>query len=150
MSIRSMKLFQALMVISSLLPFTVSQVSAADTFEPKHKVVIQVSSGDAQVQTMAVNNAVNLQQHYGVDNVKVEIVAFGPGLSLLTPKSDQKDRIKSLTTQDISFSACANTMKGIKKKTGQEPTLTEGVNIVPAGVARIVELQEQGYSYVRP
>lgn len=150
MYLKSNKLVKVLLISGAFLVFSLNQVLAADEQDVKHKVVIQVSSGDPQVQKLAVNNAVNLQTYYGIDNVKVEIVAYGPGLSLLTPNSDQKDRIKSLATQDISFSACANTMKGIKKKTGKEPTLTEGVNIVPAGVARIVELQEQGYSYVRP
>ena len=48
--------------------------------------------------------------------------------------------------QDISFSACGNTMKGVAKKTGKEPVLSEGVKVVPAGVARIMELEEQGWT----
>ncbi len=143
------KYFKVLM-FGSMLAFSMHHAQAADGFEPKHKVVIQVSTADPLVQKIAVNNAVNLQEFYGIDNVKVEIVAYGPGLSLLTAASGQKDRVKSLVNQDITFSACANTMKGIKKKTGKEPTLIQGVTVVPAGVARIVELQEQGYSYVRP
>ena len=49
----------------------------------ERKVVIQVSTDDAKVQKIALNNAVNLQKLYGIDNVIVEIVAFGPGLSVL-------------------------------------------------------------------
>jgi intracellular sulfur oxidation DsrE/DsrF family protein len=41
-------------------------------------------------------------------------------------------------------------MKRIEKKDGKAVVLTPGVGVVPSGVARIVELQEQGYSYVRP
>ena len=33
---------------------------------------------------------------------------------------------------------------------GKMPKLAEGVGQVPAGVARILELQEQGYAYIRP
>lgn len=123
---------------------------AADMGEPAHKVVIQVSTDDARTQKIALNNAVNLQKDYGMDNVKIEIVAYGPGLSLLTDKSGEAKRVESLATQNIRFSACANTMKGIKKKTGKEPTLIDGVQVVPAGVGRIMELQEQGYAYIRP
>jgi len=114
------------------------------------KVVIQVSTADETVQKIALNNAVNLQKALGPDGVEVEIVAYGPGLSLLTGKSQQSKRVPDLALQDIIFSACANTMKKIEKKTGKKPTLVEGVKIVPAGVLRIVELQEQGYSYIRP
>ncbi len=114
------------------------------------KVVIQVSSADELVQKIALNNAVNLQKALGPDGVDVEIVAYGPGIGLLTGKSGQSKRVPSLAMQDITFSACANTMKKIEKKTGKKPTLVDGVKVVPAGVLRIVELQEKGYSYIRP
>lgn len=127
-----------------------SQFSVADEFEPKYKIVIQVSTDDPRTQTIALNNAVNLQKEYGLDNIAIEVVAYGPGLGLLTKKSKQSARVKSLATQDIHFSACGNTMKKITKKTGEKPELTEGVQVVNAGVGRIMELQSQGYAYVRP
>jgi len=139
----------SLIFILSLLAAAWSlQVSAADFAE--HKVVIQVSTDDARTQVIALNNAVNLQKLYGMDKVQVEVVAYGPGLGLLTKKNKQAGRVKSLATQNITFSACSNTMKKIQKKTGKKPVLTDGVKTVNAGVARIIELQEQGYSYVRP
>ncbi len=116
----------------------------------KHKLVIQVSTDDPRTQKIAMNNAVNLQKLYGVDDVDIEIVAYGPGLGMLTKKSKYADRVKSLAIQDIKFSACMNTMNKVKNKTGHLPKLTDGVGSVQAGVARIMELQEQGYSYVRP
>ena len=126
-------------------------VSAAATAEEEvHKVVIQVSDDNARTQTIAMNNAVNLQKHYGMDNVKVEIVAYGPGLSMLVAGGKQSQRVESLAVQDISFSACSNTMARIEKKDGKPVVLSKGVEVVPAGVARIVELQEQGYTYIRP
>ena len=116
----------------------------------KNKIVIQVSTDDEKTQQIALNNAVNVQQALGQDNVAVEIVAYGPGLSLLTAASTQKDRVTSLAMQDITFSACGNTMSKVEKKTGKKPVLLEGVKVVPAGVIRIMELQQQGYAYVRP
>ncbi len=118
--------------------------------EEAHKLVIQVSTDDAQTQKIALNNAVNLQKELGMDNVKIEIVAYGPGLVMLTPKSPEADRVKSLAMQNITFSACANTMAAIEKKTGKKPELTAGVGTVSSGVSRIMTLQEQGYAYVRP
>jgi len=117
---------------------------------PEHKIVIQVSTDDPRTQKIAMNNAVNLQKHYGIDNVAVEIVAYGPGLGMLTKKSKSADRVESLAMSDITFSACGNTMAKVAKKSGKMPVLLEGVQQVTAGVARIMELQEQGYAYVRP
>lgn len=125
-------------------------LSAAELGEPRHKVVIQVSSDDATTQNIALNNAVNLQNHYGMDEVAVEIVAYGPGLSLLVGGGKQSQRVESLAKQDIVFSACGNTMKRIERNEGKPVVLSQGVQVVPAGVARIIELQEEGYRYVRP
>ena len=124
-----------------------SMVHAGDV---ENKLVIQVSTDDPRTQIIALNNAANLQKLYGMDNVVIEIVAYGPGLGLLTEKSGQASRVTSLAMQDIHFSACGNTMKKVAQKSGKMPKLLEGVDQVTAGVARIMELQQQGYAYIRP
>ena len=139
------KLLTPLLAMFIVFGFTATNADGA-----KHKLVIQVSTDNARTQKIAMNNAVNLQKLYGVDNVDIEIVAYGPGLGMLTEKSKFADRVKSLAMQDIKFSACMNTMTKMKKKFGHLPKLSEGVGTVKAGVARIMELQEKGYSYVRP
>ncbi len=139
-----MKKFVTAILMTLALAFS-GMASAAD-----NKVVIQVSSSDPATQALALNNAVNMQTALGMDNVTVEVVAYGPGLSLLTNKSTQAKRVSSLAMQDITFSACANTMSKIEKKTGKKPQLIEGVGVVPGGVIRIMELQQQGYAYIRP
>ena len=145
------KLLGILTVTLSLLGLSgCSTTGASDDFGPKHKLVIQVSSKDALTQKIAMNNAVNVQKAYGVDNVAVEIVAYGPGLSMLTKKSKNSKRVKTLAVQGITFSACGNTIKKFTKKKGKKPKLTKGVKVVSAGVERIMELQEKGYSYIRP
>jgi hypothetical protein len=149
MRINSHPFFKAVFMAAVLI-FSISQAMAADSMEPKHKVVIQVSSGDPVTQKIAINNAVNVQKHYGMDNIKIEVVAYGPGLSVLTKKSKESARISSLAMQNITFSACGNTMKKIERKTGKTPVLSKGVRVVPGGLVRIIELQEQGYSYIRP
>lgn len=135
------------MILAVLLSF--SAISNADS-HTKNKIVIQVSTDDPRTQKIALNNAVNLQKLYGIDNIEVEIVAYGPGLGLLTSKSSQASRVTSLALQDITFSACGNTMKKVAEKSGKMPELLDGVGQVTAGVARIMELQQQGYAYVRP
>lgn len=140
------KLIVVLFLVISSLTF----VNAQETETKVHKVVIQVSTDDPRTQKIALNNAVNLQKLYGLDNVEIEIVAYGPGLDLLTSKSKQNQRVESLALQDITFSACGNTIAKKEKKSGNKVVLLEGVGKVQAGVARIIELQEEGYSYIRP
>ena len=134
-------------LIAMLLFFTLSPAVAEDGM---HKLVIQVSTDDKRTQNIALNNAVNVQKALGIDNVIIEIVAYGPGFSLLTLKSAMPKRIESLSMMDITFSACGNTMDTIEKKKGKKVELLEGVSVVQAGVVRIMELQAQGYAYIRP
>ena len=133
-----------------LLTVLLATTSLTQAGEVKNKLVIQVSTDDPRTQKIALNNAANLQKLYGMDNVVIEIVAYGPGLGLLTQKSGQADRVTSLAMQNIHFSACGNTMKKVAEKSGKMPKLLEGVDQVTAGVARIMELQQQGYAYIRP
>jgi len=124
---------------------------AADHSIASHKLVLQISSSNPATQHLVLNNAVNIKKHWG-DDIDVVIVAYGPGLSMLIPskKNKEANRVASLAQQGISFDACHNTMNAIKKKTGKMPMLVKGVKVVPAGLARIIELEEKGYSYVRP
>jgi intracellular sulfur oxidation DsrE/DsrF family protein len=143
-----MKLTASIKPVLLLVLLVVSSLAQAGDI--KNKLVIQVSTDDPRTQKIALNNAVNLQKYYGMDNIVIEIVAFGPGLGLLTTKSGQASRVESLALQDIQFSACGNTMEKVAKKTGKMPVLLEGVDQVPGGVVRIMELQQQGYAYIRP
>lgn len=140
-------------MLTALVGLTGCGPQAEAVKEPgMHKVVIQVSSADPKTQTIAINNAVNIRKALGRDNVDVEIVAYGPGLSMLTanPKNKNAVRVTSLAMEGVKFDACGNTMKKIEKKTGHMPKLAEGVTVVPGGVIKIMQLQEAGYSYVRP
>jgi intracellular sulfur oxidation DsrE/DsrF family protein len=145
-------LIQGLMLgaMITLAQLAVAGSAAMSDDGAAHKLVIQVSSADPVTHKIALNNAVNIQKAYGMDNVAVEVVAYGPGLTLLTDKSTESQRVASLAMQDITFSACGNTMKKVAKKTGSMPVLIDGVQVVPAGVPRIMELQEGGYAYIRP
>jgi len=114
------------------------------------KLVIHVPQDDPQSMVQALNMANGVMNALGQGFVDIEIVAQGPGLKLITTKSEQPERVASLVAQGVKFSACGNTMRAIAKKTGKEPQLLPGVGRVPAGVVRVMELEEQGYAYVRP
>jgi len=140
------KLVTAVGIAAFTLGFAATAANAHDT---RTHLVIQVSSADPLIQKIALNNAVNVQK--AIPGAVVEIVAYGPGLGLLTMKSKQKDRVASLALNEgLTFSACGNTMKKAAKKSGKMPVLINGVKVVQAGVLRIMELQAQGYTYIRP
>jgi len=127
-----------------------SLATVANASEKMHKIAFQVSTNDPLTQKIALNNAQNAQKAYGKKNVKIEIVGYGPGLSLLMSKNEYAQRVKKLIKNGIRFSACMNSINAFKKNHGKYPNLTEGVVKVKSGVMRLNDLQEQGYSYIRP
>jgi intracellular sulfur oxidation DsrE/DsrF family protein len=114
------------------------------------KFVLQISDGGAKKQTLVLNVANNLEKHYGVGNVDVEIVAFGPGLRLLFADNARKGRIQSLNMNGVRFSACSNTMHKMTSILGHPPELNPRAKVVPGGVVRIADLVSQGYILIRP
>ncbi len=141
--------FGRLGVVVGLVVFMLGLAGGVAQATDATKVVIQVSTDDKRTQMIALNNAVNVQK--ALPDAEVEIVAYGPGLGMLTGASAQKDRISSLAmSEGITFSACGNTMNNVAKKSGNMPVLIDGVKVVPAGVVRIMELQSKGYAYIRP
>lgn len=120
-----------------------------------HYVAIHVDENDPQVMNMALNNAANVASHYASvgDEVVIELVAYGPGLTMLIPgRSPVEERINAMTLEmeNLSFSACGNTHRNMSQAAGSDLPLIDGVSITPSGVVRLIELQEQGYAYVRP
>jgi intracellular sulfur oxidation DsrE/DsrF family protein len=122
-----------------------------------HRIAIQVDQNDPAVMNMVLNNAGNVIEHYRGkgEDVDVEIVAYGPGMHMLrADTSPVQDRIKHLKEMvfpgKIQFSACNNTKQGMEKTEGHAISIVPEATIVPSGVVRLMELQEQGWSYVRP
>ena len=119
-----------------------------------HKVAIQVSDNDKNVMNRALNNTRNLVEFYKAkgETLVVEIVTFHDGLHMLRSESPVKDRIAvmSLENPNIKFIACANTQTNQSKAEGKPVTLLSEATVMPSGIVRIIELQSEGYAYIKP
>lgn len=119
-----------------------------------HKLAIQVNQNEKGVMDLALNNAKNVIDFYKSKNeqVLVEIVTFGPGLHMLRSESPVKERVASMSLENpnLIFQACANTQANMTKAEGKPVTLLSEAKITPSGVVRLMELQGEGYSYIRP
>jgi intracellular sulfur oxidation DsrE/DsrF family protein len=125
------------------------------TWTKSHRVVIQVTQSDPAVMTLALNNAENLVKYYKDkgEKIDIEFVAYGAGLSMMrSDTSPVKDRIAAIAAsmKNITFTGCGNTLANQSKQENKDISLIPEARIVPAGIARIVELEEEGWSYVRP
>jgi intracellular sulfur oxidation DsrE/DsrF family protein len=140
------------MLLSLALAFAPLAAQAADKV---HRVAIQVDVNDPAVMNLALNNASNMASQYASagEKVEIEIVTYGPGLNMLRDDtSPVKARVTAMkqSIPTLSFVACAVTKRGMEKTEGHEITIVPEATVVPSGAIRLVELQEQGWSYLKP
>lgn len=140
----------AILVIAT--GFGISQAAAKGQV---HKLALQIDDGNPQTMNMVLNNAENATEYFQSqgDTVKIEIVAYGPGIQMFVKaKSPVKDRIAAMSLQDpdITFSACGNTLKKLEAKVGHKVALISEARVVPGGVVRLMELEGDGYAYIKP
>jgi uncharacterized protein len=121
-----------------------------------HQIVIQVDQNDASVMNLALN-ATNIIDYYRAkgQEVSIELVTYGPGLHMLradtSPVQDRISRLKDYAfPSKVQFSACANTKQNMEQKEGHPIEIVKDAVVVPSGVVHLTELQEKGWSYVRP
>jgi uncharacterized protein len=122
-----------------------------------HHIAIQVDQNNPAVMNLVLNNVANLMQYYQDkgETADIEVVAYGPGLMMLrADKSPVKGRLANLKKiafpSTLTFSACHNTMMNMEKKEGHAIPIVSQARVVPAGVVRLTQLQEQGWVYIRP
>ncbi len=137
--------------VSALLMLVTASVAA----EGSHKLALQISDNDPQKMNTVLNVAANVSRHYSdlAEEIDIKIVAFNAGLHMLrSDTSPVAERMKSFTQSmpNVSFEACNNTREAMAKKEGKDIPLLDGVEVVPAGVVSLIELDENGYTVVRP
>ncbi len=140
----------------ALLALVVSSISlmagsSNDNSKKMHHVVIHIDRKDTWSQTLTVKNVENVIKALGKENTIIEVVAYGPGIKLMEKGTPNADTVRAMAHEkNIRFSVCENTIKAVAAKTGKTPKFIDGVTIVPSGIARITELEEQGYTYIKP
>ncbi len=119
----------------------------------KHRIVYQVDDPGADKARFVLNNISNhVKGVGGFKNIEaLELVVFGPALKEFVKKGLDPEigrALEALQVQGAVFGACGNTMKGMNVTLEQ---LAPGAKALPqGGVVRVMELQEQGFSYIRP
>jgi intracellular sulfur oxidation DsrE/DsrF family protein len=137
------------------LALAAPEKSQARAVKKEHHLILQVNSNDPAAMNLALNNATNVTQYYQQtgEPVKIEVVAFGPGLHMLREDtSPVKARIEtmSLSNPEISFKACGNTRDNMHKTESKDIAIIPQAEVVTSGVVHIMELEEQGWTYVKP
>src|SRR4051812_49138432 len=140
--------FALLFVLGQPAVFAQAQTApTAKAKATKQRLIIQVGDADPGKWKLALNNARNVQQDLGAQNVEIEIVAYGPGIDMLHVDSEASPGVIQAMTDGVKVVACENTMRNRKMK---REDMQGGIGYVGAGVVEIMQKQQQGWSYLRP
>src|SRR6185503_9154128 len=120
-----------------------------------HRLAIQVNTEDPTAMRHAISNALNAAKAYKdvSEPLEVQIVTYGPGIHMFrADTSPVKDLLPLLRANlpEVAFIVCGNSKVIMEQKEGHTLALVDGAQVVPAGIVRLMELQEAGWSYIRP
>lgn len=134
-------------VVHVATPAGATMAEPAPGFDNPRRIVISLSEKDEARVNAVLNNVANVQKAYGIDNVNLAVVAYGPGIWSLLQDSPVRARIESLLKYDVEFVACGNTMDTIHKT---DSDLIDGVSKVQTGLVEIVERRLSGWVDIKP
>ncbi len=139
--------FLSALLVSSAPALAEDLAKPAPDWDHPRKLLLQLDTDNPKKVNLILNNALNSQTFYGPDNVKVAIVAFGPGVNVLLKGSKVADRVAAAAYNQVEFLACGQTMTSLKKTAAD---LLPGVAMTPAGVPTLLERQLKGWTYIAP
>ena len=120
---------------------------ATCAYADKTGVVFQISTASPLTWKVAVRNARNLQHVMLPRVVRIEIIAFGPGLKMLLKDSVVAHNLIALHNSGVTIEACKTDVY----EQGLPPNdIAPFVRYIPSGIAEIVRREREGWAYVRP
>ena len=143
-NVKQLLVFRNLFIPICIMMMLMTDVSAAE----RQGLVLQVSNNNPKVWNLVLNIAENAPKNvkYPLD---VKVVAFGPGLKMLTMDSKVANRLEKATSKGVTFLACGMTMKKLKMK-DEQLYPSSRIKRVDGGVIEIMRLQKAGWNYIKP
>lgn len=111
------------------------------------KIVISLSEDDPKRINAVLSNIVNIQKYYDAAQVKLAVIAYGPGIAALLKDSPVAQRIAGLQDLEVEFIACGATLDTMNKS---DSDLLPEISVVPNGLPEIVERSLTGWIHLHP
>jgi len=113
-----------------------------------YDLLVHVDLTDEKIFGIALSNVINYLDALPDEKYDVVILFTGPSASLLWQKNcPHLESITALQARGVQFQVCAN---ALKKAELSSEDLVSDFTVVPAGVVALVDLQRQGFAYIKP
>lgn len=156
-------LIVAALAVAFAVPFSVTllltRAESAGKPEQKappavHRLVLPINTDNPVTMKALISTAIHLSKYYRALNegFSLEIVAYNAGLHMLrTDTSPVQELLRAVraANPDVRFVICDATRLSMETIEGRPLSFVDGTTSVPNGPARIITLQETGWSYIR-
>ena len=149
-SLRRRRLLGALLACVATASVQAQSVDRDLLGEASHKIVYQLNKADEAYIDAILFSAGEMLRKYS-DDVRIVITLIGPGVHLAGKNPERpvsklaRQRAESLAMYGVEFHVCGNTLKTLG---WNEDDLLDYATVVEIGADDIMQLQEQGFSYI--
>jgi intracellular sulfur oxidation DsrE/DsrF family protein len=143
------KILWSLIVSSLMLTAGMRYSEPKPSFDAPPQIIMKLNMSDVKEVNHMLGTIYNLLKDYPSDTLKVEVIAYGPGMRTLKKDYDKHtlSRIRSLMEYEVDFIGCRNTMETMK---WTEKDFIDNVTYVQAGIAQVIERQIGGWINATP
>ncbi|WP_232363730.1 DsrE family protein [Desulfogranum japonicum] len=114
-----------------------------------YKAVFHIDLDEEKRLGIALANVTNLLKAVKGKPYDLVILVNGPAVTLLAEEDrvSHKETIKALQKESVAFKVCNN---ALTKFNIAPQNIVDGFEVVPAGIVELIELQREGYAYIKP
>ena len=144
-----MKQFFLICLTSLWLTAGMQYADPKPSFDHPRKIFMKLNMSDIHEVNHMLGTIYNLLKDYPSDTLKVEVIAYGPGMRAIKKDYDKKtlSRIRSLMEYEVDFIGCRNTMETMK---WTEKDFIDNITYVQAGIAQVIERSMAGWVDATP
>ncbi|NLX17663.1 MAG: hypothetical protein GXY53_00060 [Desulfobulbus sp.] len=114
-----------------------------------YRAVFHLDLDDIKPFTIALANISNLLRAIPEKHYDLILLCNGPAVTLLQSDAcgPYREEIWQLQQARVSFKVCRNALNRFNV---DPDDLIDGCEIIPAGIVALIELQQDGYAYIKP
>ncbi|MHC1791686.1 DsrE family protein [Solidesulfovibrio sp.] len=111
-----------------------------------YDIVFHLDQGQDELN-IALSNIANVFKALPDDEYTLVLLVNGPAIKLMVKDTDNCVKLLKLCDQGLELRVCNNALTHFKIA---PESLCPACRIVPAGILELVNLQRQGFAYIKP
>jgi len=114
-----------------------------------YKAVIHIDLEDDTIFNLGLNNLTNTLEALKDKEKELILLVNGPGVALLAGDLVYMfiEKLQFILSSGVRIQLCARALKRFEIP---ESEVLEGCEIIPAGIVGLIELQHNGFAYIKP